>query len=86
MKTTKNGIVVLCADNKYTKQYIKQAGSSSILITRDMFKRYKKVQMDGAWNMMMDWAEAANDAELAPHSYWSIINNYTEIQEHFECN
>ena len=72
-------ITVLCADNKYTQEYIKQQGTSSILITREMFNRYREVQFDGAWNMMMDWEEAANDAELSPVSYWTILENYKEL-------
>ena len=76
-------ITVLCADNKYTKDYIKHQGTSSILITRDMFNRYRQVQHNGCWNMIMDWTEAANDAELAPPAYWSIINNYEILAEHY---
>jgi hypothetical protein len=76
-------ITVLCADNSYTKDYIKQQGTSSILITKGMFNRYRQVQYNGDWNMMMDWEEAANDAELAPPAYWSIINNYSQLADHY---
>lgn len=76
-------LTVLCADNKHTKAYIKQEGTSSILITREMFNNYRQVQYDGAWNMIMDWEEAANDAQLAPPAYWSIINNYEKLAEHY---
>ena len=76
-------ITVPCADNKHTQEYIKQKGKSTILITKDMFNRYREVQYNGAWNMMMDWKEAANDAELAPPAYWSIINNYELLAEHY---
>lgn len=80
---TDKGLVLQCADNKYTRTYIKQKGKSNILITKEMFNRYRAVQFDGAWNMLMDWEEAANDAEMAPVSYWTILNNYSELVKHF---
>ena len=83
IKVTKNGLVIQCADNKYTKTYIKQKGKSNILITKAMFNRYREVQYDGAWNMMMDWPEAAADAELSPVSYWTILNNYSDLARHY---
>lgn len=48
-----------------------------------MFNRYREVQYDGAWNMMMDWPEAAADAELSPVSYWTILNNYSDLARHY---
>ena len=65
------------------KTYIKQKGKSNILITKAMFNRYREVQYDGAWNMMMDWPEAAADAELSPVSYWTILNNYSDLARHY---
>ena len=76
-------ITVLCADNKYTKDYIKQQGTSSILITKEMFNNYRAIHNAGCWNMMMDWEEAADDAELTPPAYWSIINNYGQLADHY---
>ena len=83
IQITKNGLVIKCADNKFTKTYIKQKGESNILVTKAMFNRYREVQYDGAWNMMMDWEEAANDAELSPVSYWTILNNYSDLARHY---
>ncbi len=83
IRKVESGLVMKCADNKFTKGYIKQKGESNILITKAMFNRYRDVQMRGDWNMMMDWAEAADDANLAPQSYWTIINNYSEIAKEF---
>ena len=80
---TEKGLILECADNKYTQTYIKQKGKSNILITKAMFDRYRGVAYDGAWNMLMDWEEAANDAEMAPVSYFTILNNYDELVKHF---
>ncbi len=76
-------ITVKCADNKYTKKHINQMGETSMLITKKMFDKYRKVQYGGAYNMMMEWEIAQDATSLTPLVYWTIIKNYNKLQKHF---
>lgn len=48
-------------------------------ITADEFAAYRKVQMGGKYNMLMDSQAAAMDAGLDDETYWGIIKNYSDL-------
>lgn len=48
-------------------------------ITADEFAAYRKVQMGGKYNMLMDSQAATMDAGLDDETYWGIIKNYSDL-------
>ena len=52
-------------------------------ITKEMFDSYRRVQMGGKYNMIMDAEKARRDANLGMDEYMMIIKNYSEFSKKF---
>ena len=49
--------------------------------SKDNFLAYKKVQMSGRYNMVIDARQAAASAGLDLDTYFAVIQNYSKLQE-----
>ena len=52
-----------------------------IIPSKANFLSYKKVQMSGRYNMVMDAKQAAAAARLDLDIYFAVIQNYSKLQE-----
>lgn len=52
-------------------------------ITKDRFEAYCRVQEGGHYNMFMDAADAAAEADLPLAAYCAILLNYEALKKKF---
>lgn len=53
------------------------------MITKEHFLRYVKVQKSGKYNMITEWVDACNKANLTKEQYFEIIKNYSDLKEKY---